>query len=881
MQLLRKFILVVTTMTLIANLAPADQNLFVSNPPRTVIRTGTIAFNGQALMPASLVPHMQIVRRATLAALAVGLGVYIGHQHFVLEFLRNQRRSLFGILGVAAAGVVYQRMKSMAYISDRDWVPLDVDPTPRHEFEEDLTFPKLLSDCKREILDWAHDLRYFTHSMSRHRLLRYLFHVLGPLPIFIWAAVINMYSFNTVTLVLVSIGLALIYDPVAHSNDVLEKRTDLLTRLPNRNALELEKTVSTVTPSGVIRQKVFNPSGHLPRLYRRATQNGRQLAFLVIDVDDFKSVNDKEGHDTGDKLLKAVARVIRAAMPPGAEAYRWGGEEFLVLIPGTDAEAAVAIANVFRENIGKVIIYSTSRPIRRTVSIGVSISEKGGLPEEQLESKISQTFAGADAALYKAKGPKSAPVKNRVIFESMRPVTASKLSTYSKRNWIDVLHDWRRDLISSLRPLTDEPAHYVHLYVYGWIGLFLSVASSGLLHAYAMRQMPGDAYLLQLALVLPLMLAVRAIVYVLQQRALHLEIYDETTGVKTRNSLGLNDLEGDLPKLFAAKNAAGKPLTFIYFDANRFKEVNDTYGHLVGNEVLKELARTAVENIRPTDEVGRMGGDEFLAMIHGDVEEGRIVAENIRKAMEKKVFRVEGSKPFSVTSSFGVAAASPEWAEQGASLIEQVNAAINAADVAMYVGKKTRRNQVVVNNLSAPLKKSQPDIAWPLPENPVDKILRDSTPRETLYKEYAGYLAQPAEMTAVHLDVDDLKMLNDRGGHSAGDKALRAIVEILLNHLPEGYRINRLGSNQFGFIIKEGVESAARLAETLRQAIEQAALGVTARFVVVEKSLVDSPTWERGLSWLQTIDEALYNARINGRNRVTVVPSEHSLETAA
>ena len=56
--------------------------------------------------------------------------------------------------------------------------------------------------------------------------------------------------------------------------------------------------------------------------------------------------------------------------------------------------------------------------IGRTVSIGVSISENGANLEEQLlESKISQTFAGADAALYNAKGPKSEPVKNRVMFE--------------------------------------------------------------------------------------------------------------------------------------------------------------------------------------------------------------------------------------------------------------------------------------------------------------------------------------------------------------------------------------------------------------------------------------------------------------------------------
>ena len=83
---------------------------------------------------------------------------------------------------------------------------------------------------------------------------------------FAWAALIDISSFNTATLVLVSIGLALIYDPIEHSDNLLEKRTDSLTGLPNRNALELEKTVTTVTPKGAVKQKVFNPNGHLPRL---------------------------------------------------------------------------------------------------------------------------------------------------------------------------------------------------------------------------------------------------------------------------------------------------------------------------------------------------------------------------------------------------------------------------------------------------------------------------------------------------------------------------------------------------------------------------------------------------------------------------------------
>ena len=430
--------------------------------------------------------------------------------------------------------------------------------------------------------------------------------------------------------------------------------------------------------------------------------------------------------------------------------------------------------------------------------------------------------------------------------------------------------------------------HYRHLYIYGWIGLFISVVFSNKLHTFALSLMPNGAYFLQLAIVLPIMFAARSIVYVLQQRALHREIYDVTTGVKKRNSFGLNSPDGELPKLFAAKNAAGKPLTFIYFDANRFKEVNDTYGHLIGDEVLRELAKTAIENIRPGDEIGRWGGDEFLAIIHGDVETGSAQLPKIsgarwnRKCSTLKVRNLSRS-----ASSFGVAAASPKWTNERAPLVKRVIAAIKAADAAMYAAKKTGRNKVVVNDLAAPLmmlQEPEVDFAGPLLADPADKILYDKTQRETFLELYANYFAQPGEFTAVYLAVDHLGKFNDRAGHLEGNKALRArSSKGILRHLPEGHRIDRVDGNSFGFVLEGSAEQAAHVAETIRQAIERAALGVTARFVVVEKTIIDSvgrSSLKGAFSWIETIGHALYDARVNGRNRVTVVSRERFLEMA-
>ena len=126
-------------------------------------------------------------------------------------------------------------------------------------------------------------------------------------------------------------------------------------------------------------------------LRAQAEQDGTPLAMVVLDIDHFKSVNDTYGHPRGDAVLQGVADVLRAELREGEAVFRLGGEEFLVLLAGEDADGAEQIAERLREAVADA--EPAGLPI--TASLGVSVS--AGAVE------YAELFEQADAALYDAK----------------------------------------------------------------------------------------------------------------------------------------------------------------------------------------------------------------------------------------------------------------------------------------------------------------------------------------------------------------------------------------------------------------------------------------------------------------------------------------------
>lgn len=119
------------------------------------------------------------------------------------------------------------------------------------------------------------------------------------------------------------------------------------------------------------------------------------LAFIIADVDYFKRINDTYGHDAGDAVLVAVSQTIRNSVREQDSAARWGGEEFLIVLPNTSLNDAVLIAERIRKNIAAVTVPADQQAISTTVTLGVSSYRIG--------ESVSNAIAKADECLYKGK----------------------------------------------------------------------------------------------------------------------------------------------------------------------------------------------------------------------------------------------------------------------------------------------------------------------------------------------------------------------------------------------------------------------------------------------------------------------------------------------
>lgn len=159
---------------------------------------------------------------------------------------------------------------------------------------------------------------------------------------------------------------------------------------------------------------------------------------------------------------------------------------------------------------------------------------------------------------------------------------------------------------------------------------------------------------------------------------------DMMTRLKLRHHFQSSLLEA---KAEAAVN--NEPLSVIMCDIDKFKPLNDTYGHLCGDQMLKSVANTILSSIRQTDVAARYGGEEFVIMLpNTDLETARAIAERIRYNTEKITLPHEGTT-IKTTISLGVA----ELAQDTDTTTKQL---IARADKALYTAKRSGRNQVVI-----------------------------------------------------------------------------------------------------------------------------------------------------------------------------------------
>jgi two-component system cell cycle response regulator len=132
----------------------------------------------------------------------------------------------------------------------------------------------------------------------------------------------------------------------------------------------------------------------LEREVALCVRHGRLLALVRVDVDHFKSINDSHGHEAGDQVLVEVARRLQGAVRGGDELARWGGDEFVALLPDTDKAGALRAAERLRAAVAAAPIVAAGTELPVTISVGWA-HWAGDTPDDLL--------ARADRALYKAK----------------------------------------------------------------------------------------------------------------------------------------------------------------------------------------------------------------------------------------------------------------------------------------------------------------------------------------------------------------------------------------------------------------------------------------------------------------------------------------------
>ncbi|MDD5300966.1 MAG: diguanylate cyclase [Gallionella sp.] len=162
---------------------------------------------------------------------------------------------------------------------------------------------------------------------------------------------------------------------------------------------ELAKLAHTDPLTGLMNRRHFRLLAD--QEFSRATRTHHQLFMMMLDIDHFKKVNDTHGHDVGDQALVAVAEVLKNGIRSMDILARWGGEEFLVLLPETDLTGAMLIAERIRQQVSQIKLPKI--PEGLTISIGLCEAK----PDMELKTATSL----ADQALYQAK----AGGRNRVI----------------------------------------------------------------------------------------------------------------------------------------------------------------------------------------------------------------------------------------------------------------------------------------------------------------------------------------------------------------------------------------------------------------------------------------------------------------------------------
>jgi len=169
----------------------------------------------------------------------------------------------------------------------------------------------------------------------------------------------------------------------------------------------------------------------------------------------------------------------------------------------------------------------------------------------------------------------------------------------------------------------------------------------------------------------------------LELKLLHLSNYDYLTNLYNRRML-IEQLNNDIKRAIRYK----LPLSICMLDIDYFKNINDTYGHNVGDTVLTKMSKLLLSTLRETDYSGRYGGEEFIIVLpETSISRAKELAERLRKKIEHMTIKLKDETQFNFTVSIGIASLNKE--------LNSVDSLIKVADSAMYLAKNAGRNRIM------------------------------------------------------------------------------------------------------------------------------------------------------------------------------------------